>query len=472
MHIGEAEVAAVVAEGEFLVVQAELVEDRRVQVVHVDFVLDREVAEVVGLAIREAGFEAAASEQHGKTRGVMVAARAVFLGVGRAAKLAAPPHDRVFEQPARLQIAEEAGDGFVDAHGMVLVLRQIGVLVPRGIVRVVGVVDLDETHAALREASRHETLATVVFGRLLADAVERERRRRFLRKIERIGRVVLQAPRELVGIRDGLEFVVAGLCAELLLVHRAHEIELPLLFRRREARIAHVAETGLDRLLAGAPDRGALKNRREKRAAVVAWAAVRERRAERDEGRQVLTLRAQTIRNPRTHRGADEIRGAGVEKQRRRPVRHALGVHRTHDAVVVGEFGHVGKQLRDPAPALPTLLEVPHRLHHATGRAHAGLRDRALVEKLHHFAVIRVERGLVVEAVEVAHSAAHEEKNHALRPRRKMSRMRRERVRLAPRRRLRGHARKCHVAETARELLQRLPARKNGIGIRGHGVIG
>ena len=44
MHVGEAVVAAVEAVGELLVIEAELVEDGRVQVVHVDLVLDGEVA--------------------------------------------------------------------------------------------------------------------------------------------------------------------------------------------------------------------------------------------------------------------------------------------------------------------------------------------------------------------------------------------------------------------------------------------
>ena len=51
VHVGQAEVAAGVAVGQLLVVEAEQVQDRGVQVVDVDLVLDRVVAVVVGGAV-------------------------------------------------------------------------------------------------------------------------------------------------------------------------------------------------------------------------------------------------------------------------------------------------------------------------------------------------------------------------------------------------------------------------------------
>ena len=52
VHVGQAEVAAGVAVGQLLVVEAEQVQHRRVQVVDVDLVLDRREAELVGRAVR------------------------------------------------------------------------------------------------------------------------------------------------------------------------------------------------------------------------------------------------------------------------------------------------------------------------------------------------------------------------------------------------------------------------------------
>ena len=50
-HVGQAVVAAGVAVGQPLVVEAQQVQDRRVQVVDVDLVLDRVPAELVGRAV-------------------------------------------------------------------------------------------------------------------------------------------------------------------------------------------------------------------------------------------------------------------------------------------------------------------------------------------------------------------------------------------------------------------------------------
>ena len=54
VDVGQAEVAAGVAVGELGVVEAEQVQDRGVQVVDVDLVLDGVVAVVVGLAVDDA----------------------------------------------------------------------------------------------------------------------------------------------------------------------------------------------------------------------------------------------------------------------------------------------------------------------------------------------------------------------------------------------------------------------------------
>src|SRR5689334_18730515 len=62
LHIRQTEVAALETVGELRVIEAEQVQQRRVQVVDVDFVFRGVEAEVVGLAEREAGLYAAARE--------------------------------------------------------------------------------------------------------------------------------------------------------------------------------------------------------------------------------------------------------------------------------------------------------------------------------------------------------------------------------------------------------------------------
>lgn len=62
MDVGEAEVAAGVTVGETGVVEAELIEDGRVEVVHVDLILNGFETEIVGGAVGDAAFDASAGE--------------------------------------------------------------------------------------------------------------------------------------------------------------------------------------------------------------------------------------------------------------------------------------------------------------------------------------------------------------------------------------------------------------------------
>src|SRR5258708_653187 len=59
IHVGETEGPAVVAVGQLRVVQTQQVKDGRLQVVDADAVVNRLVAEVVGLAVMDAALDAA-----------------------------------------------------------------------------------------------------------------------------------------------------------------------------------------------------------------------------------------------------------------------------------------------------------------------------------------------------------------------------------------------------------------------------
>ena len=125
MHVGQAEVAALVLERQLLVVDPQQVEDRRVEVVDFDRV-DRDVVTVgVGLTVRRARLDAAARQPDRIAARVMVATEALFrelaLAVVCAAKLAAPDHQRVVEQTATLEIDEERRDGLIDGVGVAFV---------------------------------------------------------------------------------------------------------------------------------------------------------------------------------------------------------------------------------------------------------------------------------------------------------------------------------------------------------------
>src|SRR5262245_33205431 len=82
--------------GKSFVIDAQTVQDRRIEGVDVNWLVDDVVAEVVGLAVGNSTLDAAASQPHAEIARVMVAA-VVSLGesplrINRAAEFA-PPHD-------------------------------------------------------------------------------------------------------------------------------------------------------------------------------------------------------------------------------------------------------------------------------------------------------------------------------------------------------------------------------------------
>ena len=416
VDVGEAEVAAGVGVGEFFVIEAEEVEDGGVHVVHVDFVGDGVVAEVVGFAEGEAGFDAGAGEPLAEAAGVVVAAGAVALGVGGAAEFAAPPDEGVFEEAALFEVLQQAGDGFVDGEGVVFVLGHVGVLVPSGVVGVVGVVDLDEADAGFGEAAGHEALAAEVVGGGFVDAVEFFGGGGFGVDVEGVGGVGLEAPGEFVGLDDGFDFLLLGGdlgALELLLVEAAEEVELAVFGGGAEGGVLEVFDASFFGGLAGAAEGGALVAGGEEGGAVVAGAAVGEAGGDGDEAGEVFVFGAEAVVDPGTHGGADEVGGAGVEEEGGGAVGDAFGVHAFDEAEVVGHAGHVGEEVGGPEAGLAALFEFPEGFHDAHGGAFAGFGDGAGVVEVEGDAVVLEELGFVVEGVDVGDATGHEEEDDA-----------------------------------------------------------
>ena len=91
VHVGEAAVDAVFAEGESFMVEAELVEDGGVDVVDLGrvFAVGGFVAPLVAFAVRDSAFDSAAREPVGEDVRVVIAAFAA-LGRGHAAEFGGP----------------------------------------------------------------------------------------------------------------------------------------------------------------------------------------------------------------------------------------------------------------------------------------------------------------------------------------------------------------------------------------------
>src|SRR5262249_38686171 len=112
VHVGETHVPAAETEREPLVIQPELVQDRGVDVVNCQRVLDDRVADLVRLSERKAPLEATPGEDDAVAVDVMVPAADVgdARRVGRAAHLAGPNHDGFVQQAALLQVLDQGPD--------------------------------------------------------------------------------------------------------------------------------------------------------------------------------------------------------------------------------------------------------------------------------------------------------------------------------------------------------------------------
>ena len=100
-----------VLESQLGVVDAEQLQNRGMQVMHVHRVFGDVVTKIVGLADRHAGLDATPGHPRGEAARMMVAAVVVFgepaLAIDRTPELAAPNHERVVEHAALLEVRDQ-----------------------------------------------------------------------------------------------------------------------------------------------------------------------------------------------------------------------------------------------------------------------------------------------------------------------------------------------------------------------------
>ena len=143
---------------EFVGVEAELVEDGGVEVFDCEGIYDGGGAEFVGLSYANAAFDAASGHPHCEAGGVVVAAGSLgVFGGGLTAEFAAPDDEGFVEEAALFEVFEEAGDGFVGAAGvLVMIVFEVAVGVPVVVIMGAAGVELDERGAAFDESTGEE----------------------------------------------------------------------------------------------------------------------------------------------------------------------------------------------------------------------------------------------------------------------------------------------------------------------------
>lgn len=105
MHVGQPKVTAAETVGKSLVIQAEQVQHRRVQIVERADALDCMNTHFVGRAVDRPAADAAAGQPDRETLG-MVVAPITSGSMRRMTELAGPEHQCLVEQTACLQIAQ------------------------------------------------------------------------------------------------------------------------------------------------------------------------------------------------------------------------------------------------------------------------------------------------------------------------------------------------------------------------------
>jgi hypothetical protein len=163
-------------------------------------------------------------------------------------------NDGAVEQPALFQVEDEGGGRFVDVTaGRGQSGRDAGVIVPG----LVAGEDRDKTNAPLDETPGDEASGSEVFGLLLIDSVDPQRRFALLTDIEGFLRRDLHAGGEFEALDARLEFGLTGTGVEVSAVKTINKVEVSLLrvALERHGRI----EIENARFLR--PDHGALVNR-------------------------------------------------------------------------------------------------------------------------------------------------------------------------------------------------------------------
>ncbi len=220
-------------------------QNRGMKIVHVNFVLHRHMAELIGRAVRIAGFKAAAGKPGRKSFRIVVASGAVALRIGSASKLSSELDDGVLKETALFEILEQPCDRFVNGESVVGVLGQIGMLIPGGIGRVVAIGDLDKTHAGFAKPSSQKALASEVRRRrTVMDPVKLECGCRLTGKVRHFGRMTLEPPCKLERINSRFQFEITGAAGQLSGVERLEKIEAFSLLINGKGAIADITKSG------------------------------------------------------------------------------------------------------------------------------------------------------------------------------------------------------------------------------------
>ena len=230
-------VETIVEVGQVVGVESHQVQDRRVQVPHVQFTFDRGRAEFVGLSIAHTSFDAATGHIHRKAVGIVVATRlSLELGCRLSSEFAAPDDERFVEHSTLFEILNQRSDRLIGTPTVVAVIGvDIFVGIPVVVIVCTSRIELHKPYAPLNQSTGEQALATKILRLRMIEAVERVGVGCLLRQVHGLWRMLLHLVGKFVAIDPRSEVTIFNATALMLLIVCFELIEQPSLHCPRSA---------------------------------------------------------------------------------------------------------------------------------------------------------------------------------------------------------------------------------------------
>jgi hypothetical protein len=103
VDVGQSEVASTVTVSQSFVIDSEQVEQSRMQIMHMDFVLSGVKPKIIGCTITESGLDSRAAHPPSESVGIVVST-VISLGRGSSSELSTPYQQGVFEETASVHV--------------------------------------------------------------------------------------------------------------------------------------------------------------------------------------------------------------------------------------------------------------------------------------------------------------------------------------------------------------------------------
>ena len=200
LHTNQALLETTIKVTQVVRIKAKLLEHCGVHVLDVERLLDSGAAKFIRLPNTHAALDATARHPRCEAIAIVITTRALgILSRWLATKLTTPNDQCLVEHPALLKILQQARDRLVSVAGVVVViLLQIAVGVPVGVVVVASGIYLNEANTPLDQAAGEQTFFTKVTGPIVIQSIQVFDMLRFAVEVHRLGGTHLHLVRQLV----------------------------------------------------------------------------------------------------------------------------------------------------------------------------------------------------------------------------------------------------------------------------------